>query len=64
MEKFNQIKYIQQYNKEHYSTFKVSLLKEEMEELNYILKERNMTKADFLRVAIKNLKINKKKSEK
>lgn len=56
MEKFNQTKYIQKYIKEHYSTFKVDLKKEEKEELDRLLKKKKMTKADFLRKAIKQFK--------
>ena len=56
MEKFNQKKYIQEYNKEHYKTFKVDLKKEELEELNKLLKKKNITKAKFLRDAIDKLK--------
>lgn len=55
MEKFNQTKYIQQYNKEHYRTFKVDLKKDEWEQLDKILKEKGITKAQFLREAIKKL---------
>ena len=56
MTNFNQKKYIQEYNKEHYKTFKVDLKKEELEELNQILKEKKKTKAQFLREAIENIK--------
>ena len=56
MEKFNQLKYIQGYNKEHYKTFKVDLKKEEFEELNKLLKEKDLTKAQFLRDAVDRLK--------
>ncbi len=56
MEQFNQQKYIQEYNKEHYRTFKVDLKKEDLGELNKLLKENNITKAQFLRNAIKNFK--------
>ena len=64
-EEFNQQKYIQQYNKEHYKAFKVDLRKEEINNLNILLKENGMTKAEFLRLSIISLKegkINKKKS--
>lgn len=53
---FNQQKYIQEYNKKHYKTFKVDLKKEEFDELNELLKEKNLTKAKFLRDAIEKLK--------
>ena len=49
-------KYNQEYNKKHYSTFKVDLKKVEIEELNKILKRLNLTKAQFLRNAIIKLK--------
>ena len=55
-EKFNQLKYIQNYNKDHYKTFKVDLKKEELEELNQLLKEKSLSKAAFLRSAIEELK--------
>lgn len=53
---YNQKEYTQQYNKEHYKTFKVDLKKEELEELNKLLLKRNLTKAQFLRNAIDTLK--------
>lgn len=56
MEKFNQSKYIQEYNKEHYKTFKVDLKIKEFEELEKILKKAQLTKAQFLRNAIQNFK--------
>ncbi len=55
-EKFNQIKYQQEFNKKHYKTFKVDLKKEEMLELENLLKKFNLTKAEFLRNSIKELK--------
>lgn len=55
MEQFNQPKYIQKYNKEHYKSFKVDLKKEEWEQLEKLLKEKGLTKAEFLRDAIKKL---------
>lgn len=54
--KFNQAEYIKEFNKTHYSTFKVDLKKEEKEELDNFLKKKNLTKAGFLRNAIKDLK--------
>lgn len=60
-DKFNQNKYIQKYNREHYSTFKVDLKHEELEELNNLLKEQRLTKAQFLRNAIADLKTKKKR---
>lgn len=59
--KFNQQKYIQEYNKSHYKTFKVDLRNEEMEELETILTSLQLTKAQFLRNAIKSLKKSRKK---
>lgn len=59
-EKFNQKEYIQKYNKDHYSTFKVDIKKEEMEELNILLEQLNLSKAQFLRNAINDLKTQKK----
>lgn len=56
MEQFNQSEYIKQYNKDHYKTFKVDLKKEELEELNKLLKKKKMTKATFLRQSIEKLK--------
>ncbi len=52
LDKFNESKYKQQYNKEHYRTFKVDLKKEELDKLEQILKELGLTKAQFLRDAI------------
>lgn len=49
---FNQKEYIIQYKKEHYSTFKVDLLKDEKKALDKILKNENMTKTEFLRKSI------------
>lgn len=63
MEKFNQVKYIQEYNKEHYRTFKVDLKQEEMQELETMLTSLHLSKAQFLRNAIKELK-NSHKSHK
>ena len=50
-EKFNKIKYNQQYNKEHYKQFKTELKAEEKEELDYILKQKGMSKVEFIRKA-------------
>ena len=49
---FNQKEYIIQYKKEHYSTFKVDLLKKEKKEFDNVLKSENITKTDFLRESI------------
>lgn len=44
------------YNKEHYKAFKVDLKIDELEDLEKILKKKQLTKAQFLRNAIKNIK--------
>jgi len=59
MDKFNESKYKQQYSKEHYKKFNVDLKKEEFDFLTKILKEKNITKVQFVRDAIKNLNTNK-----
>ncbi len=56
MEKFNQSKYIKEYNKQHYKAFKVDLKKEELDELENLLNKKGITKAQFLRDAINELK--------
>lgn len=56
MSVFNQKQYIIDYNKEHYKAFKVDLKVEELEELEKILKEKGITKAQFLREAIDRIK--------
>ena len=53
---FNQLEYKLKYSKEHYKVFKVDLKKEEMEELNKLLEKHKLTKAEFLRQSIENLK--------
>jgi hypothetical protein len=55
-EKFNQSKYIQQFKKEHYKQFKVDLKQEEWDEIDKLLKDNNITKAEFLRISITALK--------
>lgn len=61
MEKeFNQLEYIKNYDKEHYSRFSAKLKKEEFQELNDILKKNNLTKSDFIRQAKKILEKNEK----
>lgn len=54
-EKFNQKKYIQEYNKTHYVRFVADLKQEEMELLNRLLKKQNISKAQFIRNAISDL---------
>ncbi len=56
MEKFNQSKYIQEYRKENKKQFNVDLNKDEAEELDRLLKEKGMTKVEFVRKAIEELK--------
>lgn len=56
MEKFDQNKYIQKYQNEHYSIFKVKLKKEEKKELDELLKKANLNQAQFLRNSINELK--------
>ena len=56
MEKFNQTKYVMDYRKQHKAQFNVDLNKSEKEELDILLKDNNLTKAEFIRLAIKALK--------
>lgn len=56
MEKFNQQKYIQEYNKEHYKEFRVNMKIDEIKELEKLLKDNHLTKAQLLRNAIDELK--------
>ena len=48
--------YIQEYNRKHYKAFKVDLRIDELQELNQILKKEGLSKAEFLRRAILDLK--------
>lgn len=57
-DKFNANKYKQEYNKEHYKTFKVDLRIEEMQQLEEHLEKIGLTKAQFLRDSIENLRTN------
>ena len=61
MDKFDKAQYDVEYKKKFLSQFKVDLRKEEMEELNQLLEKFNLTKADFLRNAIVELKKGVKK---
>ncbi len=61
MKKFDQKKYIQNYQNEHYSIFKVKLKKEEKKELDELLAAVNLNQAQFLRNAIQELKKTLKK---
>ena len=56
MKKFDQTKYIMAYRKKHKAQFNVDLNIEEKEELEALLKEHGLTKAQFLRSAINELK--------
>lgn len=53
---FNQIKYINEFNKENYKQFSVRISKEEKEELDNLLKSYDISNADFLRNSIENFK--------
>jgi hypothetical protein len=53
---FDQKKYIQEYRKEHKKQFNVDLNKDEYEELVKLLKEKDMTKVEFIRKSIEWLK--------
>lgn len=57
---FNQKEYIIAYKKENYSRFLVDLPKKDKEEMDKILKEDKLTKAEFLRWAIKEYKKTRK----
>ena len=61
MEKFNQTKYIDTYRKQYKAQFNVDLNKDEKEELDILLKENNLTKVEFIRLATKLLRQNKLK---
>ena len=54
--KFDQLEYIKNYDKEHYSKFSAKLKKEEMEEVNDFLKQNNMNKRELILASIKLLK--------
>lgn len=56
MEKFDKTKYDMDYRKVHKSQFNVDLNKDEKDELDALLKESGMSKAEFLRKAIKQLR--------
>ena len=56
MKKFDQKKYIQNYQNEHYSIFKVKLKKEEKKELDELLAKAGLNQAQFLRKSILSLK--------
>lgn len=54
--KFNQLEYITDWKKKNCKAFKVDLKIEEMEELNALLEKHKLTKAEFLRKSIEELK--------
>lgn len=56
MSEFNQSKYIQEYRKNKKKQFNVDLNKDEAEELEKLLKEKELTKVQFIRNAIEELK--------
>lgn len=56
MSEFNQSKYIQEYRKNKKKQFNVDLNKDESEELEQLLKEKELTKVQFIRNAIEELK--------
>ena len=56
MSEFNQNKYIQEYRKNKKKQFNVDLNKDESEELEKLLKEKELTKVQFIRNAIEELK--------
>lgn len=55
-ESFDQIKYINDYKKKFKARFSTDINKSEMEELEKLLKEKGLTKAQFIRNAIAQLK--------
>ena len=56
MSEFNQSKYIQEYRKNKKKQFNVDLNKDEAEELEQLLKEKELAKVQFIRNAIEELK--------
>lgn len=54
--KFDQAKYVDEYNKEHYVDFRIRLKKEEGKELNELLAKYNLSKSEFVRKSIHLLK--------
>lgn len=55
--------YDKQYKKENYKQFKVYLKIQEKEELDSLLKEKNISSSEFIRLSISALKNNKIKKE-
>ena len=56
MKEFNQKDYIKEWKKDNYKQFKVYLKKEEKEELDDLLKEKNINASTFVRLSIEALK--------
>lgn len=54
--KFDQAKYIDEYNKKHYVDFRIRLKKEEGKELNELLAKYDLSKSEFVRKSIHLLK--------
>ena len=52
--KFNQQKYINNFNKVKYTQFNVRLSKEEKTELDELLKKANISGAEFIKKVLKN----------
>lgn len=52
----NKIQYNIQYGKENYKIFKTPLKIEEYEEIDKYIKSKNISKADFIRLAYEKLK--------
>lgn len=52
MSDFNQKEYIKQYDKEHYKQFKCKVKIKEMERINKLLKEHNMSKHDLVNFGV------------
>ena len=54
--KINQLKYINDYNKNNYKMFSAQLKKEEYTDLKELLNSKKMTNADFIRWATEKLR--------
>ena len=59
--KFDEQKYKNEFNKNRYKQFHVALLPYEKEELDQLLKDNNLSGADFVKNAMKDLKAKKKR---
>lgn len=55
MTDFNQTKYINEWQKENKKQFRVDLNKEEFEKAEVLLKDNDLTKVGFVRLALKAL---------